>query len=734
MSLVVELRRRNVFRVAAAYLVVGWLLTEVLTTILPTLGAPDWASRAVILTFAFGFIPAVVLSWFYEITPEGIKRDHEVDRDHHETRRAGKLDQATIGTAVVLIILVGLFSARYTADETTDLNVPISDTSVAVLPFVNMSDDRDNEYFSDGLTETLLHMLAQVPDLKVAARTSSFAFKGKSLSIQEIARALEVAHVLEGSVQRAGDRVRITAQLIRASDGFHVWSKVYDRTFDDIFEIQDEIAGEVGNALSRSLLGTEGETMFAGIATTDADAYDLYLQARKERATYSYGGLQAAEDLLKGALLIDPDFTDAKTELATSYIHQWETGLVDEQTALAEIIAITDQVLNDDPNNPVALALSTYAKALSLAAQGDQAALADLTVELEAIVASAPEELEPRILLVRTYTYSQQLEKSLPVLNAALSLDPFNPSLHYELGRSYMMLERWDEARASLEKSIELEPRQPNAYTTLGTISLQNGDGIGFVSSFLKAISIDPKDHELPGLLAAFLYQLGLVEEADDFRERVFTLAPRSEVAYQIEMLRAMSLGDDEGSITAARRAIEDDIEDRRFAFGGALQHLLRRSVREGRVDEELAWVDEQSPEILDIDATRVSQKYRAVQGVAFDAWIYTLEPAEVQRRLDLLLEFVASLGFTPEDNPGFYLKVLLIRGDTDKATEVALESVFTESVAKHLNWRETFAQPHYAVLTEDPRVRDALAKWEDEEAALRGSVQSYFADLRAST
>ena len=597
-----------------------------------------------------------------------------------------------------------------------------------------MSDDRDNEYFSDGLTETLLHMLAQVPDLKVAARTSSFAFKGKSLSIQEIARALEVAHVLEGSVQRAGDRVRITAQLIRASDGFHVWSKVYDRTFDDIFEIQDEIAGEVGNALSRSLLGTEGETMFAGIATTDADAYDLYLQARKERATYSYGGLQAAEDLLKGALLIDPDFTDAKTELATSYIHQWETGLVDEQTALAEIIAISDQVLADDPNNPVALALSTYAKALSLAAQGDQAALADLTTELEAIVASAPEELEPRILLVRTYTYSQQLEKSLPVLNAALSLDPFNPSLHYELGRSYMMLERWDEARASLEKSIELEPRQPNAYTTLGTISLQNGDGIGFVSSFLKAISIDPKDHELPGLLAAFLYQLGLVEEADDFRERVFTLAPRSEVAYQIEMLRAMSLGDDEGSIAAARRAIEDDIEDRRFAFGGALQHLLRRSVREGRVDEELAWVDEQSPEILDIDATRVSQKYRAVQGVAFDAWIYTLEPAEVQRRLDLLLEFVASLGFTPEDNPGFYLKVLLIRGDTDKATEVALESVFTESVAKHLNWRETFAQPHYAVLTEDPRVRDALAKWEDEEAALRGSVQSYFADLRAST
>jgi TolB-like protein len=367
MSLVVELRRRNVFRVAAAYLVVGWLLTEVLTTILPTLGAAEWASRAVILTFAFGFIPAVVLSWFYEITPEGIKRDHEVDHDHHEIQRVNKLDKATIGTAIALIVVIGLFSARYTADESTDVNVAISDTSVAVLPFVNMSDDKDNEYFSDGLTETLLHMLTQIPDLKVAARTSSFAFKGQSLSIQDIARALEVAHVLEGSVQRAGDRVRVTAQLIRASDGFHVWSQVYDRTLDDIFEIQDEIAGEVGHALSKSLLGTENESLFAGIATTDADAYDLYLQARKERATYSYGGLQAAEDLLKGALLIDPDFTDAKTELAASYIHQWETGLMDEPTALGEIIAITDQVLADDPDEPVAKAASLFAKALSLA-------------------------------------------------------------------------------------------------------------------------------------------------------------------------------------------------------------------------------------------------------------------------------------------------------------------------------------------------------------------------------
>jgi len=199
-------------------------------------------------------------------------------------------------------------------------------------------------------------------------------------------------------------------------------------------------------------------------------------------------------------------------------------------------------------------------------------------------------------------------------------------------------------------------------------------------------------------------------------------------------MLRAISLGDDAGSIAAARRAIEDDIADRRFAFGGALQHLLRRSVREERIDEELAWINEQSPAILDIDASRVSQKYRTVQGVAFTAWVHTLEPDEVQRRLDVLLDFASNMGFVLEDNPDFYVNVLLIRGDTDEATEVALESIFTKSVATHLNWRETLAQPHFAVLTEDPRVKDALAQWEDEEAKLRGSVQSFFADLGAST
>ena len=734
MSLLAELRRRSIFRVAAAYLVVGWLLTEVLTTILPTLGAPEWAARAVILIFAFGFIPTVIFSWFYEVTPDGIKRDHEVDHDDPASRKTGKkLEQIAMVAAVVLIILVALFSARHSSDDSAPVDVAVSNASVAVLPFVNMSNDKDNEYFSDGLTETLLHMLSQIPDLKVAARTSSFAFKGKRVGIPEIASVLGVAHVLEGSVQRVGDRVRITAQLIRASDGYHVWSDNYDRELDDIFGIQDEIAEKVGFALSVSLLGEGSGTKVAGVQTTDPDAYDLYLRARRERATYSYGGLRAAEDLLKGALLIDPDFIEAKTELATSYMHQLETGLMEQDEAFLQIIAITDQVLAVEPDNAIARAASLFAKTGTRMIQGDMDTNADLVPQLEAIVAEAPDELQVRILLVRAYQIQQQDEKSIQILTEALHQDPFNPAIHYELGTANVRLERWEAARAALEKSLEIEPAQPNAYIYLAVVSLQSGDGVGYVSQFMKSLSVDPKDHELPGVLATFLYQLGLVEIGDDFRARVQALAPTSEVAYRIEMLRAMAIGDEEASIASARRAVQDDISERRFSYGGAVQHLLRTAVRNGNVDEVSAWIEERAPGIFDIDAELVQQKYRLAQRVAFDAWYVSLPHEEVLRRLDALIDYAASAGFDLSQNPATHMGILAIRGETEEAIDIALNEVFTDSVALNLGWRETFAQAQFKDIVGDPRIETALKRWEDEEAALRGQVQAYFADLHAA-
>jgi len=735
MSLIVELKRRNVFRVAAAYLVVGWLLTEVFTTILPTLGAPAWISRAIILIFAFGFIPTVILSWVYELTPEGIKREHEVVRDESITEyTAKKLDYVTIAAVVAGIIFFAFFSAKQSSNGPTAAEAMISEASVAVLPFENLSPNADHEYFSNGLTETVLHMLTQIPDLKVAARTSSFAFRGQNITIQEIAAALEVAHVLEGSVQRDGDQVRITAQLIRADDGFHVWSENYDRTLDDIFGIQDEIAEKVGGALSASLLGTSVRDVMAGINTRSPDAYDLYLQAINERDTFSYGGLSAAEGLLKGALTIDPDFLDAKTELANNYLQQANTGLMNADDANAAIMAITDQVLAVSPDNVAARAVQVYTESLIAAAEGGQVVIFDAIEQLETLIDEDPSLLQARIFLTRLSRNDQQVERSLQSMLEAEELDPFNPRIHYELGNLYGGLEQWDDARAAVEKSLELEPAQPNAYANLAQYSRQEGDGLDYLQQFLKAVEVDPVDHELPGIIADFLYSLELVEEGDDFRNRVMAIAPTSGISYRLELSRAKAIDDEEAGIASARRAIEDDVDDRRFSFGGAAQYLLRVAAARGTVAEESAYLEEQAPGILNIDATIVPLKYRGVQFSAFDAWYTSLPESELIRRIDFMRDIATAFGVDLTENANVEFGTLALRGEVEEATEVALTRIFTQPVTRNLNWEETFKQAQYAKIVEDPRIQAAMKKWQDDEDALREQVRTFLADLYAKS
>jgi TolB-like protein len=258
LSFIAELKRRNVFRVAIAYVAVGWLVLQVAALLLPAFELPNAYLKALIGAFAIGFIPALVLAWVYELTPEGLKRESEVDRTQSVTHLTGrKLDFLVIGVlgAVVVLLLLDKFvlaprvTARVAAAAPGAAAVPAADASIAVLPFIDLSQAKDQEYFSDGLSEELLDLLAKVPNLRVIARTSSFSFKGKNADIATIAAALKVAHVLEGSVRKSGNTLRITAQLIRTADSSHVWSETYDREMTDIFKVQDEIAAAVGGGL-----------------------------------------------------------------------------------------------------------------------------------------------------------------------------------------------------------------------------------------------------------------------------------------------------------------------------------------------------------------------------------------------------------------------------------------------------------------------------------------------------
>ncbi|MEJ2761813.1 MAG: hypothetical protein P8126_09860, partial [Gammaproteobacteria bacterium] len=282
--LLTELRRRNVFKVAVAYAIVAWLLVQVTVAVENPLHLPPWMDTFVIVLLGIGFPVALILAWAFELTPEGVKRTGSM------TRQAGAVmpDPAAASAAAA--------------------------QSIAVLPFVDMSPDKDQEYFSDGISEELLNQLAKIKDLHVAGRTSSFYFKGRDEDLRVIGEKLNVAHVLEGSVRKAGNRVRVTAQLIKAADGYHLWSESYDRELDDIFAIQDEIAHAVSDALSITLgVGN------LGVSTRNIEAYDAYLSGLSLFNQLGRENVLRAIEQVEKAVALDPAFIEAISRLANWY-------------------------------------------------------------------------------------------------------------------------------------------------------------------------------------------------------------------------------------------------------------------------------------------------------------------------------------------------------------------------------------------------------------------------------
>ncbi len=344
-----ELKRRNVVRVAIAYVVVGWLVFQVGEVLFPTFGAPEWIFKSVILLIALGFPFALVFAWAFELTPEGVKKTEEVDASASIAPNTGKrLNQITI---VALVIALAYFVWHSQSGESPaesvaapDQQAPIAETSpevshaapgkrtIAVLPFVNMSSDEEQEWFADGLTEEILNALARTPDLLVAARTSSFAYKGSSKEITDIANSLGVAHVLEGSVRRSGERLRVTAQLIRAGDGFHLWSQTYDRDFADLIDIQENVAFEIANALETAM-DPEALASMVSAGTASVPAFEAYLQG----LAYGVSTIQTgdaylflnAKEAYERAISIDPEFAKAYWKLAQFWAIQLsETNII----------------------------------------------------------------------------------------------------------------------------------------------------------------------------------------------------------------------------------------------------------------------------------------------------------------------------------------------------------------------------------------------------------------------
>lgn len=443
MSFFAELRRRNVIRVGIAYVVICWVLAQVAEFAVDNFDAPEWALQIFVVFLILGLPLALFLAWVFELTPEGIKRERDVDRSRSVTKRKGrKPDFIIIG---VLVIAVGLLlmDKFYAGEDAvpTDEIIATESQSIAVLPFVNMSEDAD--YFADGLSEELLNLLAKIPDLKVAGRTSSFAFKGRNEDFEAIGEALKVNHVLEGSVRRSGDRLRVTAQLINVDDGYHVWSETYDRNMADIFEIQDDVAGAITEALKLQFSPRSAKL------TPNTEAYALYLEALPYIASNDDPDVfENVIDRLDRAIEIDPAFAKAHEAKALAY---WMTSgdLIDAYAAQPRILASASTALKLDGSLALArlLAETNDPNNWSWGREFDA---------LDAAVEAAPDDFNILRILCAGLFLSGYLQETLQCTQHLIELEPLSSLSHYRAALAYSALGRRSEARDNWQRAIEL--------------------------------------------------------------------------------------------------------------------------------------------------------------------------------------------------------------------------------------------------------------------------------------
>src|SRR5919108_256654 len=483
-----ELKRRNVYKVAVAYAVVSWLVVQAASILFPTFEAPPWAMKVFVAVVALGFPIALVFSWAFEITPEGIKREEDVDLSKSITHHTGR---RIVGiTIVVAVLAAGLFVFQLLRPKLTsalrqsEAATVLPEKSVAVLAFANMSDDKGSEYFSDGISEELLTILQKIPGLRVAARTSAFSFKGKSATAQEIGQKLGVANLVEGSVRKAGDVVRIAARLTKTASGDEVWSENYTRNLKDVFAVQTELAqtiveqlrgqltGSAPNPTSKAEIQAEVRAAAKG-GTKNVEAHESYLQGRFFLNRHSEKETDQARAAFERAVELDPKFALAWAGLAQT--HVWDCNYATEggqkgfNYHLAAARDSVERALALEPNLPEAL----FPKAtIETNFDYDWKGAAET---LRKALALAPQD---PALLMEAGNLAQargELTQGLDLFRRAVALDPVNAQARAFLATNLSASGHQEEARVEYAREIELNPSAPNSYAGVGLTYLLEG-------------------------------------------------------------------------------------------------------------------------------------------------------------------------------------------------------------------------------------------------------------------
>jgi len=463
-SFFAELKRRNVYKVAITYAVVGWLLIQIATQVFPFFEVPNWGVRLMVLIIAFGFPIALILAWAFELTPEGIKRTEDVERTQQSRNRAW----------IYIVIIAGaislslFFLGRYTASPGAGARQTESfEKSIAVLPFENLSDDKANAYFGTGIQDEIMTRLAKIADLKVISRTSTQQYQSKPGNLSQIAKQLGVAHVLEGSVQKVGEQVRVNVQLIRADRDSHLWAETYDRKLTDIFGVESDIAKSIAQALQAKLSGHE-EQAFGAKPTSNPEAYDAYLRglAAEGESIRSVYPIQKAISFYKRAVHLDPAFALAWSRLSRAH-SLFYPSFGDSTEAAKRALETAQKLQPDSPETLLALAQYQYSELHDYEAA---------RTNFLGVSKMLPGSSEIPAALAQIARHQGKWDEAVAYYDQALVLDPRNAELLTETADNYDDLRRFDDALKLYDRALEIRPNDLDVLASKAAIYQAQGD------------------------------------------------------------------------------------------------------------------------------------------------------------------------------------------------------------------------------------------------------------------
>ncbi len=543
-GLFAELKRRNVLRAGLLYAGAVWALAQGIAQLGPTVGAPEWITRWFLVAAAIGFPFWIAFAWFYELTPHGLKRQREVAPGDSVAPSTGrKLDIWIIGVLAVAVVLLLTNQFVLRRDATSiagaqaiaDTLAKVPDKSIAVLPLANASGEQAQQYFSDGLSEDLITALSQFDGLKVISRNSSFQFRDSKDDTKTIGAKLGVAHLLEGSVRRVGDTVRITAQLVKAADGSTLWSQRYDRPYRDLFALQDEITRAVASALKAQLLGaseamdaTQGDRPPSG----NVNAYNAYLQGKFFDSRGTEADIRKAIDAYASAIGFDPRYTQAWAAKSRAWLGLAAAFLsgAPAQEAYAQARAAANTALALDPH-----------LAAAHSARGYLLVNADLNwtgaeAEFRRATQLAPNDSAAKFSLGTLLATLGRPAEAADLSRQALAADPLNKATHFALATYLVALGRLDEAAQAVRKSIELQPGAAGSYTLLTIVEIQRGDA----GAALAAARQEPESGGWREIALALALQIGDDRAAADAALQLLIDTQADVAAYQIAEVQAL--------------------------------------------------------------------------------------------------------------------------------------------------------------------------------------------------